>query len=81
VALTFPLLHMQLLLREAAPHLGNAVVVRFLLRGAITGVLADARAQGTNVNSLPASISALVRGLTRPTPVASSIGSRPATRR
>jgi hypothetical protein len=33
MALTFPLLHMQLLLREAAPHLGDAVVARFLLGG------------------------------------------------
>jgi hypothetical protein len=44
VALTFPLLHMQLLQREAAPHLGDAVMARFLL-GALFSLTPALRAR------------------------------------
>jgi AcrR family transcriptional regulator len=65
-AFGFLLVHTQLLLREAAPHLDEAVAARLLLGAVSAPVVADACAHGADIEAIAASVRTLVRGLTRP---------------
>jgi AcrR family transcriptional regulator len=62
-AFGFLLLHVRVLLRDAAPHLDDAVVARLLLGALWAPVVADALDQGSSVDAVAHSARTLARGL------------------